>query len=101
LRHVQIIPRGGFNIYGALVKKERSLRTKKKGTWRRSTTGKWTHKNFYGWVNFKKGLGNILHIEVRSKVPEAEWALLEAFIGFVDRHFAKKISAINIQYAAD
>jgi len=99
MRYLQIIPKKNFNIYGALVKKERSLRREEKGTWRRSGTGKWIHERYYGWVTFERSLGNILSVELRSKVQDAEWQLLSAFVGFVDRHFSNKIRAVNIEFA--
>lgn len=85
-------------MYGALVKKEISIRHVKLGTFRRVARGKWRHKKFPGWLRFEKSFGNVMTIEVRSILQEKEWQLLSAFIGFVDRNFAGKIRAINIQY---
>jgi len=98
MRHLQIIPKKNFNIYGALVKKELSLRSGGKGTFRRSATGRWIHERYYGWVKFERGLGNVVNVELKSRVQDSEWQLLSAFIGFLDRHYSSKISALNIQY---
>ena len=35
---------------------------------------------------------------VHPKKDVAEWQLLQAILGFIDRHFADEIRAINIQY---
>jgi hypothetical protein len=32
------------------------------------------------------------------KIPDAEWQLLQAFIGYVDRHIGKHIQSISIIY---
>jgi hypothetical protein len=38
-------------------------------------------------------------IEVHSKKDGADWQLLSAILGFLDRHFADKISTMHIHYA--
>lgn len=97
MKSIQIIPKGLFNLYGAMRKKELQLRRKGKGLFRRVGTGKWHHKNYWGWVRFEESLGNILNVEVSTKTDQV-WQLLTAFIGFVERHFGDRILAVNIQY---
>jgi len=85
-----------------MVAKEAELSRKNKGTFRRSAPKqknrpKWTHKSYQGWLKLKRGMGEVVEIEVRSK-KGAEWQLLRAILGFVDRHFGPKVRAINIQY---
>jgi hypothetical protein len=36
--------------------------------------------------------------EVQSKRPDSEWQLLQAFIGYVDRHIGQYVQSINIIY---
>jgi hypothetical protein len=103
MRQVQVIPVPGFRLYGAMVAKEIELSRKNRGTFRRSAKrehnrARWSHSNFKGWIKLKRGMGEIVQIEVRSKAGGAEWNLLLAILGFVDRHFADDIRAMNIQF---
>jgi hypothetical protein len=104
LKLVQIIPRGGFRLYGAIVKKEIQLYKNNKGTFYRSgaktkNAAKWLHKSYGGWIWIERGLGEVVIAELRSKTAnKEEWQLFHAFLGFLDRHFAGKIAAINVQY---
>jgi hypothetical protein len=77
------------------------LREDRQGTFRRVSVGKWRHIRYPGWVRFYGGYGNILDVEVRSRVKNAEWQVLQAFVGFIDRHFSERIRAVNIQYGND
>ena len=104
MRQVQIIPQAGFRLYGAIVAKEVELSRKSVGTFRRSgrkekNRAKWKHASYSGWIQMRRGLGEVVQIEVKSKKAETEWQLFHAILGFLDRHFARKIRAINIQYA--
>jgi hypothetical protein len=103
MRQVQVIPLKEFRLYGAIVAKEIELARRSKGTFRRGKAkekdrAKWKHKSYNGWVNFARGMGEIVEIEVRSKKQGVEWQLLQSILGFLDRHFEDKIRAINIQY---
>jgi len=31
-------------------------------------------------------------------VPDEDWQLLSAFLGWIDRHFGDQVLAVNIQY---
>ena len=102
MRQVQVVPKDNYRIYGAIVAKEVELAHKHKGTFHRSgpkekDRAKWSHANYDGWLNLARSMGEVVAIEVRSKKPEKEWMLLRALLGFLDRHFAEKIQAINIQ----
>ena len=103
MRQVQIIPKGGFRLYGAMVAKEIELAKKNRGTFHRSAAkqrnrAKWSHSNYPGWINTGRGLGEVVLIEVHSKKEGAEWQLLQAILGFLDRHFSDSIRAMNINY---
>lgn len=105
MRRVQVIPKGGFRLYGAMVSKELELARRKTGTFRRSgrkqkRRAKWTHSAYPGWVRLARGTDEVVEIVVKSVKKEADWQLLHAILGFVDRHFGKKIRAINIQYGS-
>ncbi|HEY6769661.1 MAG TPA: hypothetical protein VI386_33385 [Candidatus Sulfotelmatobacter sp.] len=104
MRLVQIVPDGGFRLYGALVAKEIELAKKNRGTFRRTAAkeknrAKWTHASHPGWIKIAHGMGEIVLIEVRSKKDGAEWQLLQAMLGFLDRHFSDKIRTVHIHYA--
>jgi hypothetical protein len=104
MKILQIIPQDGVRLYGAMVKKELELR--KKGTFYRAAAkakneAKWHHKRYKGWINLRRGLSEVVMAEVRSvglSAVDAEWQILRAFLGFLDRHFANEIVAVNIQY---
>lgn len=102
-RRLQIIPKPGFRLYGALVSKEAELSRKNRGTFRRSgrkqkRRARWVHSKFPGWVKLARGTGGVVDIEVRSTQKGGEWQLLRSILGFVDRHFASGIRAIHIRY---
>jgi hypothetical protein len=104
VRQVQIIPNDGFHLYGALVAKEVELAKKNRGTFRRSAAkernrAKWSHASYPGWIKIAHGMGEVVMIEVHSKKAGADWQLLQAILGFLDRHFADKIRAMHIHYA--
>jgi hypothetical protein len=103
MRQVQIIPKGGFRLYGAIVAKEVELAKKNRGTFHRSAAkqknrAKWSHSNYPGWIRIARGMGEVVMIEVHSKKEGAEWQLLQAILGFLDRHFSDKVRTIHIHY---
>jgi len=104
MRRIQVVPADGANSYGSIIAKEIELAKKNKGTLHRSgpklkDRARWNHSSYPGWVNLAKSIGGVVCLEVRSNVADAEWQLLQAVLGFLDRHFSDKIRAINIQYA--
>jgi hypothetical protein len=46
----------------------------------------------------ERGLSDAVTARIRTQPPEREWQMLSAFLGFVDRHFGQKISAITVSY---
>jgi len=104
MKQVQIVPRDGFNLYGALVGRELELRKMKRGTFRRVGARKrdaatWKHKEYKGRVKVARGLSGIVIAEIRSRAdPGEEWKIFHAFLGFIDREFGENLSAINVQF---
>ena len=103
MRQLQVIPKAGYRLYGAMVAKEVELKRKNQGTFRRSASkeknrAKWTHSRHSGWINLKRGMGEVVQLEVKSKKEDTEWQLFHAILGFIDRHYADRIRAVNIQY---
>lgn len=102
---VTVNPKNNENIYGLLTKRELVLRKQKKGTLHRygakkKNEQKWGHSSKAGWITLQKCLGGVLVATVQSKNPDAEWELLNSFIGFIDRNFRDKISNINLNYGS-
>jgi hypothetical protein len=104
VRLIQVIPTEGYRLYGAIVKKEVELYKKNRGTFYRSgsktkNSTKWAHKSYKGWIWIGRGMGEVVVAELQTKSTGSdEWQLFHAFMGFLDRHFAKNIGAINIQF---
>jgi hypothetical protein len=67
-------------------------------TFRRQREGRWVHARYPGWITWDSAKGGIIVAEVQSKRPETEWQLLQAFIGYVDRHIGEYIQSINVIY---
>lgn len=103
MRQVQVIPEAGYRLYGAMVAKEVELKRKKQGTFRRTALkernrAKWTHSTYPGWINLRRGMGEVVQMEIKSKKEDTEWQLFHAILGFIDRYFANRIRAVNIQF---
>jgi hypothetical protein len=99
MKLVQIIPPADDkqNLKVLLKNTERDLRGRGT-TFKRQREGRWVHAKYPGWINWDLAKGGILVAEVQSKIPHAEWQLLQAFIGYVDRHIGKHIQSISIIY---
>ena len=102
MRQLQVIPKGRYPLFAALLRKESELRRKKRGTFRSQSKkkgrAKWIHISYPGWIYLTQEMGEVVGVEVHPKKDVAEWQLLKAILGFLDRHFADEIRAINIQY---
>ena len=100
---VIVIPRGTQKLYGAMVKKEVSLRRSGKGTLHRSAgkhrgIEKWSHKNYKGWVWFEECLGGVVVAEVKSQEEGEEDDLLRSFLAFLHRHFRPNVASMTVSY---
>jgi hypothetical protein len=76
---------------------ERELRGSRT-TFVRQRAGRWKHKKYGGWINWTEARGGVLVAEIQSKVPETEWQLPQAFVGYLDRHLGDHIESISITY---
>lgn len=82
----------------ALLKaKERALRGSAT-TFVRQREGRWHHEKYRGWINWDEARGGVLVAEVRTLNQSVEWQLLQAFIGYLDRHLSSHIESISITY---
>jgi hypothetical protein len=103
-QRIQIVPKEGFRLFGALVKKEIDLSHANRGTFRRAgrrvrDRAKWVHSTYKGWIKLERAGGEVVVVEIRSRQQaDGEWQLLHAFTGFIARHFAGSIQAIHIHF---
>lgn len=98
---ITIVPLESENLYSLMVKKELDLRKRNIGTLHRTgkkkkDEDKWFHTSKNGWIKFKRSLGEIVVVTIQSKNTEKEWELLTAFVGFIYRHFNKKVRTISL-----
>jgi hypothetical protein len=99
MKIVQIIPRPGATpkLKTLLKGTERHLRGPHT-TFQRLREGRWKHVKYPGWIQWDDALGGLLVAEIRTKVKDHEWQLLQAFIGYLDRHLGEQIESISISY---
>jgi len=76
---------------------ERRLR-RRPTAFSRKRDGRWAHVRYPGWIKWDLAMGGILMAAVTSRQPEQEWQLLQAFIGYLDRHLGEYIQTITITY---
>jgi hypothetical protein len=99
MRLVQITPIARGRIYSAMIKKEAEIRKLRAGAFSRvgaKTLNKatWKHVRFKGRI----GLARERSETVTARVRSADWQLLTAFIGWVDRHFGDQVQQMTIDY---
>ncbi len=99
MKIIQIVPKAGLNtkLKTMLNEKVKELRSKG-GTFYRDGAGKLKHIKNWGWINWSESKGGILIAEVKSRVESADERLMQAFIGFLSRHFASEIESITVHF---
>jgi len=103
MKMLQIVPRSGSRLYGAMLKKQADIRKGGRGTFsrasaRRRHSARWTHVRYKGSVNLEPGLSDAVNVEIKSPERGDEARLLSSFLGWLDRHFGDELSSISIQY---
>jgi len=103
-RLLQIVPKLGVNLYGKMVAKEIALSKADRGTFFRSgpkqhNRAKWSHKTYNGWITLERGVGEVVTAEIQCLAEQHQWQIVQAFIGWLDRHFGNVIVGINVHYA--
>ena len=98
MKLIQIVPVADAkqSLKALLKAKERELRGRT--AFIRQKEGRWVHVKYPGWITWDETVGGVLVAEVNTKKPEVEWQLLQAFVGYLDRHLGKDIDAISISY---
>ena len=99
MKLVQITPVGRARLYGAMVKKEADIRKQRAGAFSRvgaksANQTTWKHVRFKGRIKLKRERSEA----VTARVSSADWQLLSAFIGWVDRHFGDQVQNMTIEY---
>jgi hypothetical protein len=97
MKVLQIVPRDGTRLYGAVIKKQADIRRSGRGTFSRAGA-RWKHVRYKGSIELKSGEDDVLNARIRSADHGDEARLLSSFLGWLDRHFGKQISSVNIQY---
>jgi hypothetical protein len=102
MKHLEIVPRDGTGLYGAVIKKQAEIRKGGRGTFMRASAGKraarWTHLRYKGSLKLAPGSANAVEVEIKSPERGDEARLLSSFLGWMDRHFGDRLSSVNIQY---
>jgi hypothetical protein len=104
MKMLQIEPRGGIHLYGAMLRKQAEIRRAGRGTFSRSGARKrggarWTHVRYKGSVALEPGAADAVNVAIKSPERGDEARLLSSFLGWLDRHFGDQLSSVNIQYA--
>jgi hypothetical protein len=103
MKRLQIVPRTGKRLYGAMIAKEAEIRRKGRGTFsrvgkRQANQARWKHAKYAGRVHLKSASIELVSVEINSPDRGDELRLLSAFLGWLGRHFGDDVSSVNIQY---
>ena len=99
MKLIQVLTRQESEVkwVGALQAKERELRGGST-TWQRASSRKWTHRTYPGWVAWVEPVPGLLVARAQSRAEKTEWQILNAFVGFLNRHFGNNIESITISF---
>jgi hypothetical protein len=103
MKLLQIIPRGGTHLYGAMIRKQAEIRRSGRGTFlraraRKHKAAKWTHVRYRGSIDLEPGPSQEVEAAVKSSDRGDEARLLSSFLGWLDRHFGEHLSSVKIEY---
>jgi len=96
MKVLQIVSRDGAQLYRAMARKQAEIRRGGRGTFSGSGAS-WPHVGARGSINMKSGTDG-LSARIRSPDHGDEARLLSSFLGWLDRHFGKRLLSVNIQY---
>ena len=97
MKILQAISSSGERWTGRLQRKERSLR-EKGTTLYRDSKHKWKHTSYPGWIAWEEPVSGMLVARIQTHAEGQEWQILNAFLGYLNRHFGKDIESIQIYY---
>jgi hypothetical protein len=103
MKLLQIVPRGGTRLYGAMIKRQAEIRRSGRGTFaragaRKRNAARWTHVRYKGSINLEPGASEAVEVAIKSPERGDEARLLSSFLGWLDRHFGDDLSSVSIQY---
>ena len=99
MKILQVVPKAGNHakLKSALKTTERGLRGPHT-TFKRMREGRWKHVKYPGWIQWDQAPGGLLVAEIHTKVKDHEWQMMDAFIGYLDRHLGGEIDSISVYY---
>jgi hypothetical protein len=99
MKILQVVPKPGITakLKTILKNTERNLRGPHT-TFRREREGRWKHVKYPGWIQWDQAPGGLLLAEIHAKVKDHEWQMMDAFIGYLDRHLGEQIESISVYY---
>lgn len=99
MKILQVVPKPGTDskLKTLLKSTERNLRGPHT-TFHRMREGRWKHVKYPGWIQWDDAAGGLLVAEIHTKVKDHEWQMMDAFIGYLDRHLGEQIESISIYY---
>ena len=99
MKILQVVPKAGIDskLKALLKTTERNLRGPHTTFWR-VREGRWKHVKYPGWIQWDQAAGGLLVAEIQSKVKDHEWQVLQAFVGYLDRHLGEQIESISVYY---
>ncbi|MCK5140033.1 MAG: hypothetical protein KAQ85_09345 [Thermodesulfovibrionia bacterium] len=99
MKIVQVVPKPGIDSKLKTLLKNKAKELRRKPTaFHREREGRWKHVKYPGWINWDETKGGLLIAEIQTKKEGTEWQLLQAFIGYLDRHLGENIESILIYY---
>lgn len=103
MKLLQIVPRNGTRLYGAMVKREAEIRKGGRGTFsragrKRASAARWKHARYSGSISLQRTPSEMITVNIKSPDQGEEARLLSAFLGWIGRHFGAEVQTINIQY---
>jgi hypothetical protein len=103
MKSLDIVPRRGTGLFGAMVKKQAEIHKNGRGTFVRGraktrNAAHWTHVRYKGSLDFKPGEADAVSVRIKSTDHGDEARLLSSFLGWLDRHFGDQLASVNIQY---
>ena len=99
MKLLQVVPKPGIKIKlkSILKNTERNLRGPHT-IFLRLHEGHWKHVKYPGWIKWDQAAGGLLVAEIHTKVKDHEWQMMDAFIGYLDRHMGEQIESISLYY---
>ena len=103
MKMLDIMPRRGAGLYGAMVKKQADIHKNGRGTFLRGRArsrgaAHWTHLRYKGSLDLRPAAADAVAVRIKSSDHGDEARLLSSFLGWLDRHFGERISSVTIRY---